>query len=260
MSVSRFGMITLLAVFFGVFAFGAEASAKLTHEDARQVWSEIAKETDLTKLPFSVKEEKIPNAWVANGESVTVTTGLLNLLATKEELYGVLAHEAGHVKLNHYGNTVSKNAGLSIGAAILGNLLGGGLGGVAVNVGANLAAAGFSREQEVAADDYSVKLAHDNGRDPVGMYSAMQRLSAYGGKLEPSGFNSHPPDERRLLHIKNEILKYNPDAKIPEPIAKPAASGDASAKLAADDSGQPQGTEKLTEEELDAMLKSLKKD
>lgn len=232
MLVGKFKIIVMLTAICSVFAFGASAEAKLTHEDARQVWDEIAKVTELTKLPFSIKEEKVPNAWVTNGESVTVTTGLLNLLSTSDELYGVLAHEAGHAKLNHYNSTVSKNVGLSIGAAILGNLLGGGLGSTAVNVGANLAAAGFSREQEVAADDYSVKLAHDNGRDPVGMYSAMQRISAYGGKLEPSGFNSHPPDERRLLHIKNEILKYNPNAKIPEPLAKQPTSGDASAKPA----------------------------
>lgn len=202
---------------FAVFVFStAPAFAALTHEDAKEVWGKIAKVTDLTSLPFDIKEEKSPNAWVTNGKSVTVTTGLLNLLETRSELYGVLAHEAGHAKLGHYESTVKRNTGVGVAAAILGSILGSNIGSVAVNVGANLAVAGWSREQEVEADDYSVHLAHKNGEDPVGLYSAMQRISAYGGKTEPSGFNSHPPDDRRLLHIRNEIRSLDPDAKFPD--------------------------------------------
>lgn len=215
-STRKFQCIFVLAAVC-VFAFGLSAEAKLTNEDAHAVWNKVAKATDLTSLPFDVKVDKTPNAWVTNGKSVTVTTGLLNLLETRAELYGVFAHEAGHAKLNHHGNTVSKRTGLAVGATILSNVLGSGIADVAVGVGANLAAAGWSREQEVAADDYSVKLAHENKEDIVGLYSAMQRLSTFGGKLEPSGFNSHPPDERRLLHIKNEVLKYDPTATFPEP-------------------------------------------
>jgi putative metalloprotease len=178
----------------------------------------------LTDLPFNVKEDKTPNAWVTNGKSVTVTTKLLEILDTDQELFGVLAHESGHVKLGHYGKTVNRHVGLSVAAKVLGNLLGGGLGSAAVGVGANLAAAGWSREQEVEADDYAVKLAYKTGEDPVGLYSALVKLSDYGGELEPSGFNSHPPDARRLLHIRQEIMKYDPDAKFPARKKKPASS------------------------------------
>ena len=197
-----------------VLCFAANtADAKLSHADAHKVWEKVAQATELTKLPFNVKVEKEPNAWVANGSSVTVTTGLLDLLDTQAELYGVFAHEAGHAKLGHYENTVNRAAGLGIASAILGNLLGGGIGSTAANVGANLAYAGWSREQEVEADDYSVHLAYSKGEDPVGLYSAMLKLSNNGGRTQPSGFNSHPPDERRLLHIRNEILSIKPNAK-----------------------------------------------
>ena len=40
--------------------------------------------------------------------SVSVTTGMLDLLDSEDELAGVLAHELGHVKLNHYGSTVGR--------------------------------------------------------------------------------------------------------------------------------------------------------
>lgn len=199
-----------------LFLSAIPAEAKLSHEEAKAVWEKVAKATELTGLPFSIKEEKAPNAWVANGNSVTVTTGLLDILDSQSELYGVFAHEAGHAKLGHYQSTVNRTTGLSVAAAVLGHLFGSGIASTAANVGANLAAAGWSREQEVAADDYSVHLAHDNHEDPVGLYKALQIMSEKAGKTEPSGFNSHPPDERRLLHIRNEILSIEPNAKFPD--------------------------------------------
>lgn len=191
------------------------SEAALSHEQARRVWNRVAVPTGLTELPFSIKTEDVPNAWVTNGESVTVTTGLLNLLDTESELYAVFAHEAGHVKLNHYQSGSNRAAGLSLASAILGNILGDGLAGVAVNIGANLVNSGWSREQEIAADDYSVELAYSQGEDPVGMYSAIKKLSSVN-KTQPSGFNSHPPDDRRMLHIRNKILALDPSAKFPD--------------------------------------------
>lgn len=87
-------LFTLLTVFA---AFPAEA--RLSHETAKNVWNRVAKATDLTGIPFTIKEDKVPNAWVTNGKSVTVTTALLDLLDTEAELYCVFAHEAGHAKL-----------------------------------------------------------------------------------------------------------------------------------------------------------------
>ena len=109
----------------------------------------------------------------------------------------------------------NEEAGLSLASAILGNILGDGLAGVAVNIGANLVNSGWSREQEIAADDYSVELAYSQGEDPVGMYSAIKKLSSVS-KTQPSGFNSHPPDDRRMLHIRNKILALDPNAQFPD--------------------------------------------
>ena len=118
--------IALFAVFFLISA-SLPAEAALSHEDAGKVWRKVASATGLENLPFNVKVEKIPNAWVTNGQSVTVTTGLLAMLSTKAELYGVLAHEAGHAKLGHYEKTVNRAAGLGVAASILGNIFGGGI-------------------------------------------------------------------------------------------------------------------------------------
>jgi putative metalloprotease len=189
------------------------AEAKLSKRTAEETWKSVAQATDLTSLPFSVKDDKTPNAWVRNGNSVAVTTALLDMLDSPAELYGVFAHEAGHAKLGHYNETVNRSTGLSLAATVLGKLLGD-VGGAAASLGANLANAGYSRSQEIEADDYSVKLSHEHGEDITGLYRALVILSKYN-KTEPSGFNSHPPDDRRLLHIKNTILSIEPNAKIP---------------------------------------------
>ena len=208
-----FDFFTMLAF---LFSTADVSEAKLSAEVAKAVWLRVAKATELTDLPFIIKQDKVPNAWVTNGKSVTVTDGLLEMLDTQSELYGVLAHEAGHAKLNHYENTMKKGLGLSVAATLLGKLLGGGIAETAAGVGANLAYAGWSREQEVEADDYSVRLSHKMGENPVGLYSALLKLSKNGNRGVPSGFNSHPPDERRLLHLRNEILSLDPKAKFPD--------------------------------------------
>jgi putative metalloprotease len=71
-----------------------------------------------------------------------------------------------------------------------------------IGTGVVLAEAGFSREQEIAADDYGVALAAKAGYNPWGLFEALQGMAKAGFKTTPSGFNSHPPTERRLAHIR----------------------------------------------------------
>lgn len=212
-------LIILLLLALTAVTCSAPCEAAIGRDEAKRVWERVAKPTELTALPFSIKEEKTPNAWVTNGESVTVTTGLLDVLDNSAELFNVFAHEAGHVKLSHAQKGATRTAGLSIAASILSQLLGGdmggAIGGAAVNIGANLVNSGWSREQEIEADDYAVALAKKENVDPVGMYAAIARLAKIN-KTEPSGFNSHPPDDRRMQHIKNKILELEPNAKFPE--------------------------------------------
>jgi len=65
-----------------------------------------------SSAPITVVDQKEPNAWVTfslNKYSITVTKGMLDLLDSEDELAGVLAHEIGHIKLNHYGRTVTRS-------------------------------------------------------------------------------------------------------------------------------------------------------
>ena len=210
-----------VAMFLTVFLFlagmPAVSRAAVTEEMVRRAWNEVVKIAGMKPLPLFIEKNAAPNAWVTNGKSVTVTTGLMNLLAREEEIFGVLSHEAGHAKLNHYASAVTSKVGIGVAGILLDKAIGGGVvGDLAVALGSNLASAGFSREKEVEADDFAVDLAFKGGKDPTGIYTALERLAYYGGKLQPSGFNSHPPDDRRLLHVKNRIHAYDSAITIPE--------------------------------------------
>lgn len=207
-----FVLCLFAVVFFAAFA----SEAAVTETEVKSAWEDVCRIAEMRVLPLFIKEEKTPNAWVTAGKSVTVTRGLMNLLARPEEMFGVLSHEAGHVKLRHYQGRVGNAVGVGIAATVLGKLFGdSSLGEVAVGAGAGLATAGYSRKQEVEADDFAVDLAFKGGKDPTGIYTALERLSHYGGKSAPSGFSSHPPDGRRLRHVKERILARDPNVVFP---------------------------------------------
>ena len=183
---------------------------EISKEIVESAWKRIAKTDGFKQVAITYEKDTSPNAWVKfksqNDFSVHVTAGLMKILNTEEEIAGVLGHEIGHVRLGHYNKQVQRAAGW----AIAGNLLGriGGLGGTiaqgAGQIGANLVESGFSRGQEVEADDYGTELLKKAGYDPYGLYNAMKAFADNKYVTQPNGFNSHPPTERRLKHLQEK--------------------------------------------------------
>ena len=209
-------IITMLLI--TVFASSIEAN--INDGQVVNLWNEITSATSLGGIPISIQHDGTPNAWVLNGNQVVVTTALMSLLKTEAEMFGVLAHEAGHIKHGHYQEKVTSAVTINI----VGGLLGAAFGGkgydqllhTAVDLGTGLGNAGVSRECEVEADDFAVDLAFQLDKNPWGIHSAIHRFIAHGGKIQPSGFNSHPPDDRRLLRISNRIHERDSSTVIPE--------------------------------------------
>ena len=196
----------LLTVIFALI-FSSCSNAAITERDVISAWKRIAEADEFPVVSINFEREKAANAWVkfksGNKFSVHVTRGLMQILNTEEQIAGVLAHEIGHVRLGHYGRSV----GRGLGWAVLGGLLGAikGNAGAAARVvgslGANLAESGFSRGQEVEADDYGSELLVKAGYSSYGLYRAMKVLADNKVVTTPNGFNSHPPTARRLKHL-----------------------------------------------------------
>lgn len=193
-----------ILVLFLLATYPMTGGAAIDPGSVDRVWRDLTSAASLAEAgPVSIEGKDEPNAWVSftmSKYSVHATTGLLATLRSTDELAGVLAHEIGHIKLGHYNETVKRNLLWGLLYMALGERKIGGFD--VVGTGVVLAEAGFSREQEIAADDYGVALAAKAGYDPWGLHNALQSMVKSGYKTTPSGFNSHPPTERRLAHIR----------------------------------------------------------
>ena len=197
------GIIFSLALCTGAFA-------QIDNAVVEAAWEKIATADDFEVVKINYEKDDSPNAWVQfksqKDFSVHVTQGLMKILDTEEQIAGVLGHEIGHVRLGHYNKGVGRNIGWAILGAALGKV-GGNAGKIAQaagSVGMNLAESGFSRGQEVEADDYGTELLKKAGYDPMGLYRAMKAFADNKYVTQPNGFNSHPPTARRLQHLRDK--------------------------------------------------------
>lgn len=188
------------------------AHASITEKTVNAAWARISKADGFETIPITYEKDTSPNAWVAfksqKDFSVHVTQGLMKILNNEDEIAGVLGHEIGHVRLGHYNKGVSRNVGWAVLGTILGRK-GGAITQAIGSVGMNLAESGFSRGQEVEADDYGTELLKKAGYDPYGLYRAMKAFKDNNYVTEKSGFNSHPPTERRLEHLENKAREVS---------------------------------------------------
>ncbi|MBL3539656.1 M48 family metallopeptidase [Aminivibrio sp.] len=200
----------LPAVSLLALLFTGTLEAAIDQAAVNRAWKTISAAAGIEHEPVNFENKKEPNAWVEfspGNHSVHVTTGLMAILDHEDEIAGILAHEVGHIQLGHYNSSVGRSLlwGL-LSRAFEGNAAREIVGGV----GMALAESGFSREQEVAADDYGIQTAFAAGYSPWGLVRAMEKIKAAGYKTSPNGFNSHPPTDRRLLHLRNNASAIEP--------------------------------------------------
>ena len=72
--------IAVMAAVVVMAVFASPSGAAITEEMVRRAWYEVVKIAEMELLPLTIENRDVPNAWVTNGKSVTVTTGLMNLL------------------------------------------------------------------------------------------------------------------------------------------------------------------------------------
>lgn len=194
---------TWLEKVFGPLISDAVASGSGTDEDpllagwVRRIGAKVAAQSprDDLKPRFTILASDVANALALPGGQVFVTRGLLDTVASDDELAGVLAHETGHVARRHATKQLGEN-----GAAIaLIGMLGGGkagcVGGTLLNA---LRGLGRSRHLEAQADEMGLGIAAGAGYDPRGLTKFLEGFSgAKQSKLEEY-FSTHPSPEKRL--------------------------------------------------------------
>ncbi|MBQ7529199.1 M48 family metalloprotease [bacterium] len=137
---------------------------------------------------------------------IFITSGLLNLLETEDELAAVLSHEFAHIILNHSQKSGTRNT--------IGDILGATLrysyknywGYFGSRQAINLINKGFSREQEYEADEYAVYLSMAADYSPLDFSNTLEKLEIYqrqtGKGTAITWFSTHPSSDQRIKRVK----------------------------------------------------------
>jgi predicted Zn-dependent protease len=178
----------------------------------------LAQKTSYRYQFHLLADDQTINAFALPGGQVFITMGILKNLKTEAELAGVLAHEIGHVVGRHSAEQVAKSQltqGLTGAAAIASydpNNPGTSVArAAAAAMIAKLVSLRFSRNDELAADDFAVKFTPTAGYDPRAMINVMQMLSKQGGGSNPPEFMStHPNPGNRIEELQKDIQQAYP--------------------------------------------------
>lgn len=215
----RRSALLFFPLLLGSVLLALPAEAKLSPQAAERAWDRISRAAGVERVPIHYDGDEAPNAYVRSeqggGFSLHVTQGLLNVLSSEDEIAGVLGHEAGHIVRGHF----RKGSARGMGWQVLSALLGRSSRGVQTlgRVGIALAESGFSREQEVEADDFGVDTAVRAGYSPWGLHSAMKSMKDHGFVTKANAFHSHPPTTRRLKHLMDRADRRAEERGIARP-------------------------------------------
>lgn len=161
-----------------------------------------------------------PNAFAIPGGYVFVTTGLLVLAESQQEIAGVLSHEIAHVTHRHVAQMIERSKRLSIASmvAMIAAMLAGG-GGAGGQAGAAMAMATaealalkYTREMESDADQTGLQYLIKAGYDPNGMITFLNRIYRISLTMMPNippYLLTHPAVENRISLLEN-LLQMGP--------------------------------------------------
>jgi len=152
------------------------------------------------KLRVRVINSKVVNAIALPGDEVLLFKGLIDFAHGPNEVAGVLAHEMGHLQLEHPTRLVIRESGT---AFLIGLVMGDIFGGSAISIaGTGLMVTAFSRDAESAADTEAVTLMRQAGLDVAPFGAFFERLNEKGDGAIPIPFlRTHPPSDQRAKLI-----------------------------------------------------------
>lgn len=144
--------------------------------------------------------DNAPNALAIPGGTIVVTTGLLRVMETENELAFVLAHELGHFRNRDHLVMLGRSALFSLFMAGMG--LGELPSNDVVEASGALVGSAYSRDQERAADRYALQLMQAEYGHVAGATSSLARLTA-GDMTDLIGgyIGSHPGPSERMGEV-----------------------------------------------------------
>lgn len=198
-----------------------ERSTPLVDGRLKALTDRMARALDLPAIKVHVYEIPTINGLAAPDGRIFLTRGFLDRYAagevSAEELASVIAHELGHVALGHTRRRMidfsGQNAVRVVLSAVLGRLIPG-LGIWIANALVTLLAAGLSRKDEYAADEYAAALLTKAGIGTAPQKALLARLDGLVGLRggPPVWLASHPPTPDRVRAIEGLEARWGQGA------------------------------------------------
>ncbi len=157
---------------------------------------------------FQVLEDDTVNAVSLPGGYVYVNSGLLDRVSNDDELACVLAHEVGHIVARHHIKKLQAMQSYSILRLLVAVAPGTAEVGNAADVAFTQFLLGFSREDELLADQLGTRYAKLAGYDPHAMITFLTKLQDINRRMplqERSYFKTHPYVPDRIRVVKQEL-------------------------------------------------------
>ncbi|MBD0399787.1 M48 family metalloprotease [Flammeovirga sp. EKP202] len=173
---------------------------------------------------FFVVENIEPNAFALPGGYIFITTGLLPIIQTEDELACILSHEIIH---SHHRHTVSqfKKGIIPRLLEVPGNLLGilskdlESIFNAPIKSTNALYMASHGRKNETEADLEGMELAAKSGYNPAALKDILHRMSVSielvtGEAEQKSYFNDHPytPDRINAIDLQSTFMEKEPSS------------------------------------------------
>jgi len=177
-------------------------------------------DSPLQGYPFKVTLMTSPetNAFALPGGHIVVLSGLLQQVESENELAMVLAHELGHYAHRDHLRRLGRGFGVTVASMLF-------LGKDSFLTDFFSRTfltfdSGYSRQQELAADEYGLELLVKRYGHAGGATALFQRMNKNTGRKVPYLFASHPHPEDRIISLQAMIQEKNYPALATEPIAK----------------------------------------
>jgi predicted Zn-dependent protease len=159
----------------------------------------------------TVVDSKVVNAFALPDGHILITTALLRMMSSADELAAVLAHEINHVVGRHVVELMVRRAGLGV---ILMGVTGGGesVGRNLLAASASLAALGFNRDMESEADERGLDLLSRALVDPHAAVTVMERIAGEEGDTPAATeyLHTHPLTRKRIEAMESWIGRHPP--------------------------------------------------
>ncbi|GAA4467233.1 hypothetical protein GCM10023093_22740 [Nemorincola caseinilytica] len=146
------------------------------------------------------------NAFALPGNHLIIYTGLITRCDSAEELCGVMAHEIGHITLDH----VIKRLGSELGISVLASMASGGNTATVAQVIKTLSSSAFERGQESEADAFAVNCLQKARVSPEGFAVFMNKMAKMQEDIpkQMEWISSHPDSRNRVVAIR-DLIKEN---------------------------------------------------